>query len=210
LHIKPPKLHNPRANATRGPKGATISFAQPPDNLDKKIANLERQSASMAWEMGQKDKGKVAVVDRLLTGSSTLFTRRLVGYHLPEKFKVLQIQSYAGTEDPVEHLEYFLVHLDLYDTPEEVACQAFTLTLTGNAQDWFRRLPPGSIDSFEGLGREFLGQFMAAQTNKKPSRYLLTLQQKGGETLKDFVARFNTKKMVVEDPTDDMVYVALY
>jgi len=51
---------------------------------------------------------------------------------------------------------------------------------------------------------------MAAQTNKKPSRYLLTLQQKGGETLKDFVARFNTKKMVVEDPTDDMVYVALY
>jgi hypothetical protein len=99
-------------------------------------------------------------------------------------------------------LENFRVHLDLHGTPDEVACRAFPLTLTRNARDWFKRLPSGSVDKFEGLGREFLGQFMAAQTRKKPSRYLLTLQQGSNETLKDFMAQLNFEKMIVEDPTD--------
>jgi hypothetical protein len=45
---------------------------------------------------------------------------------------------------------------------------------------------------------------------KKPSGYLLTLQQRSGETLKDFVARFNAEKMTVEDLTGDMIYATLY
>jgi len=55
-----------------------------------------------------------------------------------------------------------------------------------------------------------LGKFMAARVRKKPSRYLLTLQQGSDETLKDFVVCFNSERMIVEDPTDDMVYAALY
>jgi hypothetical protein len=51
---------------------------------------------------------------------------------------------------------------------------------------------------------------MAAGTREKPSRYLLTLQQRSNETLKDFMARLNLEKMAVEDHTDDMVFVALY
>jgi len=39
---------------------------------------------------------------------------------------------------------------------------------------------------------------------------LLTLQQGSSETLKDFMARFNLKKMKMEDPIDDMVFLALY
>jgi len=79
-----------------------------------------------------------------------------------------------------------------------------------NARDWFRRLPLGLVDSFEELGREFLGQFMVARVPKKPSGYLLTLQQGSSETLKDFMACFNSKRMTVEDSTDDMVYATLY
>ncbi len=78
-------------------------------------------------------------------------------YRFPEKFKVPQIQSYAGIGDPVEHLKNFRVCLDLHGNPDEIAYWTFPLTLTGNARDLFKRLPQGSVDEFEGLGREFLG-----------------------------------------------------
>jgi len=45
---------------------------------------------------------------------------------------------------------------------------------------------------------------------KKPSGYLLTLQQRNNETLKKFMGRFNLEKMAFEDHTNDMVFTALY
>jgi hypothetical protein len=160
--------------------------------------------------MERNGKGIAAAVDRLLRGTNTSFTQRVAKYRLPEKFKVPSIQSYAGIGDVVEHLENFKVHLDLHGTPDEVACRAFPLTLTGNARDWFKKLPPGSVDKFEGLGREFLGQFMAARMRKKPLGYLLMLQQGSNETFKDFMARFNSERMTVDDPTDNKIFAVFY
>ncbi len=91
----------------------------------------------MAREIDRKDKGKSAAVDRLLAGPNTLYTQQVIECCLRKKFKVPQIQSYAGIGDPVEHLENFQVHLDLQGTPDAVACRAFLLNLTGNALDWF-------------------------------------------------------------------------
>jgi hypothetical protein len=94
-------------------------------------------------------------------------------YRLSEKFKVLQIQSYDGTGDPVKHIENFWVHLNLHSTPDEVACRAFPLTLTGNAQDWFRRLPLGSIDLFEGQPEHTRNpQGTCSHCNKRVKRLL--------------------------------------
>jgi len=59
---EPPELHNRGANVRRGLEGATISFTWLPDNLDRKIASLERQCATMAQEMEWKDKGKAVAV----------------------------------------------------------------------------------------------------------------------------------------------------
>jgi hypothetical protein len=56
---------------------------------------------SMAREMETKDKVKAAVVDRLLLGANTPFTRRVANYHLPEKFKVPHIQSCIGVVDAI-------------------------------------------------------------------------------------------------------------
>jgi len=38
----------------------------------------------------------------------------------------------------------------------------------------------------------------------------LMLQQHGNETLKEFMAWFNLEKIAVEDPTNYMIFVALY
>jgi hypothetical protein len=161
-------------------------------------------------EMERKDKSKSVVVDKLLVGTDSPFTRRVADYRLPDKFKVPQILSYAGDGDPLDHLENFQAHLDLHGTPDEVACRAFPLTLFGNARDWFRKLPSNSVDQFKELSKIFLTKFLAFRTKKKPSRYLLSLHQQSNESLKEFMAQFNREKVTVEDPTEDMIFATIY
>ncbi|XP_059439812.1 uncharacterized protein LOC132172342 [Corylus avellana] len=146
----------------------------------------------------------------MLQGTGSPFSPRVEGYRLPEKFKAPPMMSYKGVGDPVEHLEDFRSHVRLLGIPDEVACRAFPLTLSGSARNWFRKLSPGSIDKFEDLGRVFLTQFMTSWTRKKPPSYLLTLKQRNDETLKQFITRFNLEKTEIEEPSDDLVYSAIY
>jgi hypothetical protein len=111
---------------------------------------------------------------------------------------------------PVEHLDNFRAHMDLHRTPEMVACRAFPLTLSGNARDWFRKLPPNSILHFDDLGRMFLTQFMAERVSRKPSGSLMSLHQGSEESLKDFFMRFNQAWLEAETATDDFIYEALF
>jgi hypothetical protein len=62
--------------------------------LSKVIAELERRCTYM--EMERNDKSISMVVDKLLMGTNSPFTKRVADYHLPEKFKLPQILSYAG------------------------------------------------------------------------------------------------------------------
>jgi hypothetical protein len=59
----------------------------------------------MAQDMERKDKNKAVIVDKLLLGTDSPFTRRVGNYRLPEKFKVPQILSYAEDGDRLDHLE---------------------------------------------------------------------------------------------------------
>jgi hypothetical protein len=203
---KPPVVYKDKINFKRD-QGGDAGY------LDKKIAELERKCASMAQEMERKDKGKATVVDKLLMGTSTLFTRWVADNRLHEKFKVLQIQSYARIGDPVEHLENFRVHLDLHGAPDEVACRAFPLTLTGNAQYGSKGYHQDLSTNLKGWVEIFSWGSLWRQECVRSLRdfeILLTLQQGSKETLMDFMARFNFEKMTVEDPTNDIIFVALY
>jgi hypothetical protein len=106
----------------------------------------------MHMEMERKDKSKSLVVDRLLSGTNSPFTSQVANYRLPKKFKVPQIMSYTGDRDPLDHLENFKAHLDLYGTSDEVVCQTFPLTLSRNARDWYRTLPPPPKKKKKKLG----------------------------------------------------------
>jgi hypothetical protein len=55
-------------------------------DLSRIVVELERRC--MFMEMKRKDKSKSIVVEKLLLGTSSLFTRRVANYRLPEKFKV--------------------------------------------------------------------------------------------------------------------------
>jgi hypothetical protein len=84
------------------------------------------------------------------------------------------------------------------------------LTLLGNARDWFRKLPPNFVDKFKKLSKIFLTMFLAFRKRKKPSGYLLTVHQQSNESLKEFMAQFNREKIKIKDPTEDVVFTAIY
>jgi hypothetical protein len=122
--------------------------------LNEAIATLnekyEEKYNQLQLEIQQKTKGKISRVDSLLNRSPP-FAECIMSVQLPEKFKILAVQTYTGVEDPTEHLDNYKTHMDLQGTPQELACRAFPLTLFGSARDWFRKLPPGSNTSFKDL-----------------------------------------------------------
>jgi hypothetical protein len=134
----------------------------------------------------------------------------MASFRLLEKFKVLDIKTYTGQEDPVQHLDNYQAHLELQGTPDEVAYRAFPLTLSGNAQEWSRRLPPKSIRNFDEFRKMFLTQFMAGIVRRKLARTLMSIQQGRDESLKEFLQRFNQARLTTESPTEEFVPSALY
>jgi hypothetical protein len=121
--------------------------------------------------------GSTSKAGDLFQKSISPFADRMASFRLLEKFKVLDIKTYTGQEDPVQHLDNYQAHLELQGTPDEVAYRAFPLTLSGNAQEWSRRLPPKSIRNFDEFRKMFLTQFMAGIVRRKPAGTLTSIQQ---------------------------------
>jgi hypothetical protein len=174
------------------------------------ITRLEQRCNVLTTAIERNDKGKASLVENLLQKTTSPFTDDVANICLPEKFKIPEIPFYTGLEDPVEHLDNFRAHMDLHRTPEMVACRAFPLTLSGNARDWFRKLPPNSIHHFDDLGRMFLTQFMAGRVRRKPSGSLMSLHQGPEESLRNFFLRFNQARLEAETATDYFIYGALF
>ena len=94
----------------------------------------------------------------------------------------------------------------LQAVPDEIMCRAFPVTLKGNARMWFNKLKPNSIGDFKELSKSFVSYFIAGQKYCKPSTHLLTIIQNRGESLRDFMTRFNKEDIQVES-VDDKVTI---
>ncbi|GMN74649.1 hypothetical protein TIFTF001_052422, partial [Ficus carica] len=105
----------------------------------------------------------------------------------PARFKMPTIPSYDGSTDADEHVENYQAHMLIQSANEAALCKSFCLTLTGAARQWYRRLPPGSIGSFQQLA---------------------TLSSVS-ETLKKYLERFDKAVVQVENCSDDTLAQAL-
>ncbi|GFZ12348.1 hypothetical protein Acr_23g0007330 [Actinidia rufa] len=111
---------------------------------------------------------------------------------------------YEGKTDPMDHLDSYKSLMSLQGCSDEVMCKAFSATLKGPARSWFRKLSPGTVDSFGELSRLFVANFMSCRNRQKNASHLFTVHRspKKTESLKDFVKRFNQAVLDVEDPSD--------
>ena len=88
-------------------------------------------------------------------------------------------------------------------------CTAFSATLKGSTRSWFRKLSPGTIDSFSDLSRLFVANFMSCRVRQKNASHLFTVHQKEGKSLKDYIKRFNQAVVEVEDPSVKVVIMEM-
>ena len=71
----------------------------------------------------------------------------------------------------------------------------FIDTLKGVAFDWFRSLPPSSINSWIDLETRFLSCFYEDDTKVTMDKLLSTVQKKG-ESVRDYIERFRNLSLM--------------
>ncbi|GFS39094.1 hypothetical protein Acr_00g0061150 [Actinidia rufa] len=145
----------------------------------------------------------LVTMDTLIRQIEPPFTERVLRARISLKFKLpAQLGVYEGKTDPMDHLDSYKSLMSLQSCSDEVMCKAFSATLKGPARSWFRKLSPGTIDSFGDLSQLFVANFMSCRNRQKNASHLFTVHQKETESLKDFVKRFNQTILEVEDPSD--------
>ena len=119
-------------------------------------------------------KGRVSSdLDDLINRTDSSFTAAVNFFPLPHKFRMLQIDSYDGVKDPLDHLETFKTLINLQGVADEIMCRAFLTTLKGAARIWFSRLTPNSISTFKELSAQFTAHFIGEHKYKKSTACLV-------------------------------------
>ena len=97
-------------------------------------------------------KGRVfSDLEDLINRTDSPFTISVNSFPLPQKFRMLQIESYDEVNDPLNHLETFKTLMHLQGVPDEIIHRAFPTMLKGPARIWFCRLTLNSINTFKEL-----------------------------------------------------------
>ncbi|GKD39817.1 zinc finger, CCHC-type containing protein [Tanacetum coccineum] len=93
------------------------------------------------------------------------------------------------SEDPNQHLKDFLKLVDSLDlnsvNRERTRMRLFQFSLRDQASNWLKRLPAGSISTWEDLTTRFLAQFFPPRRITKLRNDILMFQQHQGESLSE-------------------------
>ena len=123
-------------------------------------------------------KGRVpSDLDDLVNRIDSPFTLSVNSFPLPQKFCMLQIESYGGVKDPLDHLETFKTLIHLQGVLDVIMCRAFPTMLKGPARIWFSRLTPSSINTFKELSTQFTLHFIGGHRYKRSTACLMSIKQ---------------------------------
>ena len=117
----------------------------------------------------------------------------------PPKFKPPTLYTYDGKSSPNQHIYYFWSQTGNVIDNDAIMARLFIGTLKGVAFDWFRSLPPGSINSWIEFKTRFLSHFYEDDTevtiDKLLSKLLSTVQRKR-ESVRDYIERFRNLSLM--------------
>ena len=151
-----------------------------------------------------KDKGRENL-DGMIRSTDSPFTIEVLNRPLLPKFRLPQLESYEDSKDPLDHIESFKMLMLLQMIPNEVMCRAFPTMLKGVARVRFNKIPLRTIANFKQLGKGFVCHFIEGQRHKKPIGHLLNIQQVEGESLRQYVTRFNKELLQVDEVEDQVI-----
>ncbi|KAI9185302.1 hypothetical protein LWI28_006012 [Acer negundo] len=94
-------------------------------------------------------------------------------------------------EDPISYLKSFVHQMEVQNVTRSAMCRMFLSTLTDCAKTWFRKLPPGCVDSFSKLITAFCAQFQGIKPRPKDPILLQYVIHERGETLRSYMEKFH-------------------
>ncbi|GKV11131.1 hypothetical protein SLEP1_g22413 [Rubroshorea leprosula] len=109
----------------------------------------------------------------------------------PTGFKIPQLETYDGTKDPDDHLHAFYSCMQAQNASDALMCKIFPSTLRGNARTWYYSRPPRSISSYTEMASAFATKFSNRRLIRKTTTELMRVKQRDGESLKNYMSRFN-------------------
>ncbi|KAH9688200.1 Ribonuclease H [Citrus sinensis] len=109
---------------------------------------------------------------------------------IPRDFRLPDLR-YSGRTDPLVHIERFNDITGVQGLSRPQRCRVFPLSLEGRAREWYRKLPRGSIKTFEQMCQEFAEQFSGAMAPEDDMMELKSMKQGEQETLREFIKRFH-------------------
>ncbi|GKV15219.1 hypothetical protein SLEP1_g26021 [Rubroshorea leprosula] len=109
----------------------------------------------------------------------------------PAGFRIPQLETYNGTKDLDDHLHAFYSCMQAQNASDALMCKIFPFTLRGNARTWYYSLPPRSISSYTELASAFAIKFSSRRLIRKTISELMGVRQRDGESLKNFMSKFN-------------------
>ncbi|XP_050211938.1 uncharacterized protein LOC126662094 [Mercurialis annua] len=135
--------------------------------------------------------------------------REVLDVRFSSRFKLPAFEPFDGTGDPKSHISKFKTIMLLQDVSDPMLCRVFPATLKGSAQKWYLGLKSNTIGTFAELATEFKGRFRTNIPLQKNSSDLRKCRQGEGETLKNFVERFNKEAVQIEHLNHDTAIEAM-
>ncbi|XP_014499470.1 uncharacterized protein LOC106760563 [Vigna radiata var. radiata] len=173
-------------------------------NFDNRNDNLRHEYERQNPTVADRDVDRIDQAEGLHP-----FTMSVMRTVMPENKVLPTMERYGGSTDPVKHLRSFIDAMAVYSSDEMVWCRVFSLSLKGEALDWFHSLPPRTIDCFATLRRLFSQQYISSKTPGMTYTALMRIKQGREESLKTFMERFNRTTRQVRNIDQRLIISAL-
>ncbi|RDX73247.1 hypothetical protein CR513_47173, partial [Mucuna pruriens] len=128
------------------------------------------------------------------------FCREIDKTSIRPNFREVVVEPFDGSQDPHVNLQAFQTQIYISGGNDRLSCKLFPGTLRGVAMQWMATLPPRSIQTFKDLAGSFLSQFASNKVKRLEVADLFNIKQAEGESLKNYLARFNNATVRVDDP----------
>ena len=136
------------------------------------------------------------------------FTSELRRVNWPTGFQPTGIDKYDGKTDPESWLTVYTLAIRAAGGDPKVMANYLPVALSNSARCWLSGLPRGPIGSWNELRTHFVANFQGTFERPGDQYDLYQVQQKDGETLKEYVKRFSEARNKIPDIKDDIIIAA--
>ena len=136
--------------------------------------------------------------------SKSLFTHKIEGARLPQRFHQPILTIYNGRMDPVEYVSQFNQRMAVHSKDEALMCKVFPSSLGLMVMRWFDGLGANSISSFREFTQAFSSRYNKCSRVPKPLDSLLSMSMREREFVKAYLDRYWEMFNKIDGDFDDV------